>query len=55
MSRPFRTPLYPYLPACALLLALLCLLAVAWSARGPLLVFVALLAAGSLLRLRDRP
>ena len=54
LVRPFRAPLYPYLPASALLLALLCLIAVAWSARGPLLVFVALLALGSLLRLRER-
>jgi ethanolamine permease len=54
LERPFRTPLYPALPLLALLLALLCLVAVAWSAVVQLAIFVVLLAAGSVLRIRDR-
>lgn len=54
LERPMRAPLYPYLPALALSLACVCLVAVAWSELGLALLFLALLCAGSLLRARDR-
>jgi ethanolamine permease len=47
LMRPFRAPLYPYLPALALLLALLCLFAVAYSAWQLALAFVGLLLLGT--------
>ena len=55
LSRPYRAPLYPWLPGFAFGAALVCLLAVAFSAPATALVFVTLLALASLLRVRDRP
>ncbi len=46
LERPFRTPLYPWLPALALCLALGCLVAVAISSPEVGLVYLGLLAAG---------
>ncbi|MEY3015232.1 MAG: hypothetical protein RIT45_3967 [Pseudomonadota bacterium] len=56
LPRPYRAPLYPWLPALALVLALLCLVAVAVSAPRIGAVFVGLMAAGTALGhvLRDR-
>jgi ethanolamine permease len=54
LVRPFRAPLYPWLPALALILAVLCLISVSWT--SPLLasIFAGLLGLGALLRVRDR-
>ena len=52
LSRPFRAPLYPLLPALALSLALLCLTSVAWTAGSLTLVFAALVLIGAQLRMR---
>lgn len=55
LSRPFRAPLYPYLPGLSLALAVLCLVSVAWTAPLLGLVFAVLMSLGTLLRVRDRP
>jgi ethanolamine permease len=54
LARPFRVPLYPWLPALSLAIALCCLGAVAWSARELGVAFLAMLALGAVLRVRDR-
>ncbi|MET0341885.1 MAG: ethanolamine permease [Polyangiales bacterium] len=54
LSRPFRAPLYPFLPGLALLVAVLCLVAVAWTAALTALLFALLMLAGISLRVRDR-
>jgi ethanolamine permease len=46
LPRPFRVPLYPWTPALALALSLLCLVAVAYYAPGLALAFLAAVAAG---------
>jgi ethanolamine permease len=53
LERPFRAPLYPWLPGGALALALVCLVAVAWTAYALALWFALLLAIGAMLRVRD--
>lgn len=52
LRRPFRAPLYPWLPGLALVLAGLCLISVGWTSPRLTLVFVVLLALGALLRVR---
>lgn len=52
LHRPFRAPLYPWLPGLALVLAVLCLIAVGWTSPRLTLVFIVLLALGALLRVR---
>ena len=46
LERPFVAPGYPVVPALGLALALLCLIAVAWSAPSVFAIFVALMGAG---------
>jgi ethanolamine permease len=53
LPRPFRAPLYPWLPGLALVLAVLCLVSVGCTSPRLTLVFVGLLALGTLLRVRD--
>jgi len=53
LLRPFRAPLFPWLSGLALVLAVLCLISVAWTAPRLALVFVLLLGLGALLRVRD--
>jgi ethanolamine permease len=50
LERPFRTPLYPLLPALSLGVALLCLASVAFTAGSLTLVFLLLLTLGARLR-----
>lgn len=54
LARPFRAPLYPVLPAVSLSVAVVCLLAVAWTTPWTALSFAAVLALSLLLRVRDR-
>lgn len=55
LVRPFVAPGYPWLPGLGLVLALLCLVAVAWSAPGIFGLFVALMVGGwAALRLSGR-
>jgi ethanolamine permease len=49
LARPFRAPGYPYVPGLALVLAGVCLGAIAYYNPGPTLLFVGLLLAGLLL------
>jgi ethanolamine permease len=53
LLRPFRAPLFPWLPGLALALAVLCLISVAWTAPRLALVFAVLLGLGTLLSVRD--
>lgn len=54
LPRPFRAPLYPLLPALSLAVAVLCLIAVAWTAPWAALVFASVLVLTRFLRVRDR-
>ncbi|MET0341164.1 MAG: ethanolamine permease [Polyangiales bacterium] len=54
LSRPFRAPLHPWLPGIALLVAGVCLVAVAWTAALTALLFALLMVGGASLRVRDR-
>jgi len=53
LHRPFRAPLYPWLPGLSLVLAVLCLISVGWTSPRLTLVFIVLLAFGALLRVRE--
>lgn len=55
LSRPFRAPLYPLLPALSLACSVVCLLAVVYTARESAITFAGLLALGISLRVRPRP
>jgi ethanolamine permease len=46
LVRPFRVPLYPWLPALSFAIALCCLVAVAWSAGGLSVAFLVMLGFG---------
>jgi ethanolamine permease len=54
LGRPFRTPLYPWLPAVALLVAAVCLLSVASTAGWTALLFALLMLGGASMRVRQR-
>jgi ethanolamine permease len=54
LPRPFRAPLYPVLPAVSLSVAVVCLLAVAWTTPWTALSFAVVLALSLLLRVRYR-
>ncbi|MET0284901.1 MAG: ethanolamine permease [Polyangiales bacterium] len=46
LVRPFRVPLFPWLPAVSLLIAVCCLVAVAWSAGALSVIFLAMIGFG---------
>jgi ethanolamine permease len=54
LARPFRTPLYPWLPALSFFIAVVCFVAVVWSAGGLSVAFWVMLAAGAAVSRRAR-
>lgn len=54
LARPFRTPLYPWLPALSFCIAVVCFVAVVWSAGGLSVAFLVMLAAGAAVSRRAR-
>ena len=52
LARPFRAPLYPWLPGTSLFVAGVCLLSVAWTAPWTALLFALLMACGASMRVR---
>ena len=49
LARPYKTPLYPFAPIVALVLSLVCLVAMIWTHPSLTIVYVAIVAAAWLL------